>query len=182
MAGSEIIHALAIAANGVRIKAVYRHSIHDAGVLRNIRLIPHHGAHFILGAAVITLAISTIRSRKRINACVDRLIVAVSAGHFDNNNPVAAAFYNLYISVRKNIYIDDGMIIDAVPEVRNKFFGKGELHTGKTLVCIFYNAKQNIAAESVGKSGVCLPDAMGQTALRFFGFYAVVFLVFTQLG
>ena len=125
MAGSEIIHALAIAANGVRIKAVYRHSIHDAGVLRNIRLIPHHGAHFILGAAVITLAISTIRSRKRINTCVDRLIVAVSAGYFDDNNLVAAAFYDLYIAVRKDIYIDDGVIIDAVPKIRNKFFGVG---------------------------------------------------------
>ena len=161
MTGAEIIHALAIAANGVPIKAVYRHSIHDAGVLRNIRLIPHHGAHFILGAAVITLTISTVCPRKRINACVNGFVVAVGAEHFDNNNLVAAAFYNLHIAVRKNIYIDDGMIVDAVSEVRNKFFRRGKRHTGKNLVCIFYNAKQNITAESIGKSGVCLPDAMG---------------------
>lgn len=86
--------------------------------------------------------------------------MAVGAEHFDNNNLVAAAFYNLHIAVRKNIYIDDGMIVDAVPEVRNKFFRRGKRHTGKNLVCIFYNAKQNITAESIGKSGVCLPDAM----------------------
>lgn len=161
MAGSEIIHALAIAANGVRIKAVYRHSIHDAGVLRNIRLIPQHSAYFILGTAVIALAVPTICSRKRINARVDGFVVAVGAGYFDDNNLVAATFYDLYIAVRKNIYIDDRMIIDAIPEIRNKFFGRGKRHTGKALVCIFYNAKQNITAECIGKGRVCLPDAMG---------------------
>ena len=178
MTGAEIIHALAIAADGVPVKAVYCHSIHDAGVLRNIRLIPHHGAHFILGAAVITLAIPAICSRKRIDTSIDGFVVAVGAGYFDDNNLVVTAFYDLYIAVRKDIYIDDGVIIDAVPEIRNKFFGGGERHTGKALVCIFYNAKQNITAESIGKSRVCLPDAMGQTALRFFGFYAVVLLIF----
>ena len=161
MAGSEIIHALAIATDGVPVKAVYRHSIHDAGVLRNICLIPQHSAYFIFGAAVITLAVSTVCPRKRINACVDGFVVAVGAGYLDNNNPVAAAFDNLHIAVRKNIYIDDRMIIDAVPEIRNKFFGRGKRHTGKALVCIFHNAKQNITAKSIGKSGVCLPDAMG---------------------
>ena len=141
MAGSEIIHALAIATDGVPVKAVYRHSIHDAGILRNIRLIPQHSAYFILGAAVITLAIPAICPRKRINACVDGFVVSVGAGHFDNNNLVAAAFYNLHIAVRKNIYIDDGMIVDAVPEIRNKFFGRRKRYTGKALIRIFYNAK-----------------------------------------
>ena len=182
MTGSKIIHALAIAADGVPVKAVYRHSIHDAGILRNICLIPQHSAYFIFGAAVITLAISTVCPSKRINACVDGFVVAVSAGYLDNNNLVAAAFHNLYVLIRKNIYIDDRMIIDAVPEIRNKFFGRGERHTGKALVCIFYNAKQNITAESIGKSRVCLPDAMRQTALCLFCFYAVVFFVFIQLG
>ena len=178
MTGSEIIHALAIAADGVPVKAVYRHSIHDAGILQNIRLISKHSAYFIFGAAVITLTISTVCPSKRISTCVDGFVVAVGAGNLDNNNPVAAAFCNLYISVRKNIYIDDRMIIDAVPEINNKFFGRGKRHTGKALVCIFYNAKQNITAESIGKSRVCLPNAMGQTALCFFGFYAVAFCIY----
>ena len=112
MTGAEIIPALAIAADGVPVKAVYCHSIHDAGVLRNIRLIPHHGAHFILGAAVITLAIPAICSRKRIDTSIDGFVVAVGAGYFDDNNLVVTAFYDLYIAVRKDIYIDDGVIIE----------------------------------------------------------------------
>ena len=152
MAGAKIIHALTIAADSVHIKAVYRHSIHDAGVLRNIRLITHHGAHFIPCATVISLAVPKVCSRKRINAHVDRFVVAVGAGYFDDNNLVTATFYNLHILVRKNIYIDDGMIVDAVPEIYDKFFGGGEWYTGKAFICIFYNTKQNVATKSIGKS------------------------------
>ena len=81
---------------------------------------------------------------------------------------VTVTFYNLHILVRKNIYIDDGMIVDAVPEIYDKFFGGGEWYTGKAFICIFYNTKQNVATKSIGKSWVCLPDAMGQTALCLF--------------
>ena len=124
MTGAEIIHALAIAADGVRIKAVYRHSIHDAGILRNIRLISKHSAYFIFGAAVITLTISTVCPSKRISTCVDGFVVAVGTRNLNNNNSVSAAFDNLHISVRKNIYIDDGMIVDTIPEIRNNLFGR----------------------------------------------------------
>lgn len=58
--------------------------------------------------------------------------MAVSAGT-SMTTTAAAAFYDLYIAVRKDIYIDDGVIIDAVPKIRNKFFGGGERHTEKLL-------------------------------------------------
>ena len=92
--------------------------------------------------------------------------MAVSAGYFDDNNLVAAAFYDLYIAVRKDIYIDDGVIIDAVPK-SEQFFGGGERHTGKALVCIFYNAKQNITAEVLAKRSMS-PRCYGVDRLELF--------------
>ena len=51
----------------------------------------------------------------------------------------------------------------------------------KLLSVFFYNAEQNITAESVGKSQVCFLNAMGQTALSLFGFKAVTLSVLAQL-
>ena len=83
--------------------------------------------------------------------------------------------------VRKNIDIDFLWIIDGVPKIRHHLFRIINTDNIQTMVAAFHHAKQNQASIRIGKSGISLPHAHGQTPLRLLGFETVVFAVLLDI-
>ena len=97
--GAQRLHPAAVSLDGVRRKNIHGHVLHDAGILRDLGLIAHHGTDFFPGTMVVAFTVPTVGAGKRISTDIDGLVLPVCPGNFNDDDPVAAAFYDLDVAL-----------------------------------------------------------------------------------
>ena len=116
----------------------------------------------------------------RVVVHVYRFVGAIRTGYLDHDDAVAIHLLHIHVLLGQNVDADLQGIVDDAPELADQAVGIGQVYGIKGLVRCLDNAQQDDAAQRVGKGGVGLPDAFGQTAQRLFGLYAVVLPVLLQ--
>ena len=100
----------------------------------------------------------------------------------DHDDPVAAAFHDLYILLRKNIRAHPRAVIYNVPEFGDQALGRGKRDGDKVSPGVLNHSQKENAAEGIGESRIGFPDAVRKAALRFLRFDPVVFPIDFQIG
>ena len=171
-----------VAADAAGIQAVRGKFFQNHGVLGLIRPVAQHGAHLVRTAAVIPLPVPEVGAGKRICSDIDRAFMAARPRDLDHDDPVAAAFHDLYILFGKDVRAHLCTVVYHLPEFGDQPFGRGQRDRNETLVRSFDHAQKENAAEGIGKGGIGLPDTVGKASLCFFRFDPVVFPIDFQIG
>ena len=100
MTGAQRLHPAAVPLDGVRRKNIHGHLLHDAGILRDLGLIAHHGTHFVAGAVIIAFAVPPVGTRKGVGSDIHGFVLPVGTGNVDDDDPVSAAFHDLDVALR----------------------------------------------------------------------------------
>ena len=162
-----------VGAEGALVQPLQRHQIPG-----QVRLVPHHGPHLLGGAVIVPLAAPPVSAGKGVGAQIHRPVVAAGTGHMDNHNPVAAALVHPHVGGAQDVGAHPGRVVHDLPELAHQLLRVRQGHRGQGLVLGLDHAQQNQPAEGVGKGGVGLPDAAGQSALGALCLQAVVLPVF----
>ena len=174
-------HPLTIAADALFIEHAHVHFVQNQHILCLDRSIAHHGLVFLFGAFVIPLAIAAIGGQ-RIPIHIDWTIRTLRTGHMDDHDMVAIYLLHEHILRGQNIHAGLIRVVDDIPKLSDEPIRIREVNRVQRLVRPFFHTQQNDTAQRIGKSGVGLPEASGQTTHGLLRLNAVILSILFKIA